>query len=180
MRVGLGGIVATAAALALAGSLSAQPAPGQRGERMGPRGERMGPRGPMERMARYLELTEQQKEQARQLFEAQRPQMEALREKMRDNGERLRQAIESAAPDATLVGELTLEQHRLRGVGKAQREEMQKAFKALLTPEQLKKAEAMEAARELGMGPRGRRPHGPGPWDEDGPGPEGPEPPQPR
>jgi len=176
----LAGIVATAAALALAGSLAAQPAQGPRGEGIGPRGERMGPRGPMERMARYLELTEQQKEQSRQLFEAQRPQMQALREKMRDNGERLRQALESATPDATLVGELTLEQHRLRTEGKAQHAEMQKAFKALLTPEQVKKLEAIEAARELGAGPGGRRPHGPGPWGEDGPGPEGPEPPEPR
>jgi len=173
MRVGFGAIVATAAALAVAGSLSAQPA-------QGPRGERMGPRRPMERMARYLELTEQQKEQARQLREAQRPQMEALREKMRDNHQRLRQALESETPDATLVGELTLEQHRLRAQGKAQRDEMQRAFKALLTPEQVTKLEAMEAAREHGMGPDGRRPHGPGPWGEDGPGPEGPEPPEPR
>lgn len=165
--------MAGAVALAMAGAVWAQPARGEAGGRRGPDGM-------PERMARYLELTEAQQQQARELFEARRPQMESLHEQMRGVHERLRAALESEAPDATLVGELTLEQLRLRQQGRAQRVEMQKAFKALLSPEQQKKAEALEAARELGPGPRGHGPHGPGRWDEGFPGPVPPEPPEPR
>jgi Spy/CpxP family protein refolding chaperone len=113
-----------------------------------------GPRGP----GRFLELTEDQQEAARQIFEQRRPEMQALREQVRENRALLRDELESGSPDPTSVGELVIEGHALRQRGRTMREESKEAFESLLTPEQKRKLEMLEAARAVGgsRGPRGK------------------------
>lgn len=123
----------------------AQPLPGEELKGAGPGRGR-------ERMVRALQLSDEQQQQARQLFEARRPQMQAFFEKMREGRQRLQGAAESESPDPAQVGELLLEQYRLRQEGRTHREEMQAAFRALLTPEQQRKLDLLKAARPAGEG----------------------------
>jgi len=139
--------------------------------------ERRGPGGPgghgpgvqmLERAGRALQLTEQQQQQAHQLFESRRAEMDALHAQMRGAHERFEAALEAKSPDVNRVGQIAIEQHRLRQKGQALHEELSKAFQALLTPEQQQKFELLKAMREGdGDGPhRGPFGHGPRP---DGP-----------
>jgi Spy/CpxP family protein refolding chaperone len=139
-----------------AGALSAQPAPAE-----GPAGSK--PRmGPAEGMARFLGLSEPQKEQVRKLTSERRAEHEALREKLEKNRAELQEALSGANPDPAAVGELAIEGHRLHEQGRALREAQDKAIRALLTPEQQVKFDAMKALREEG-GPLGEgRPMGRG------------------
>jgi Spy/CpxP family protein refolding chaperone len=146
-------ILGTVLTLAVGGSASAQPAPSDGPEGPGPR---MG-RG--EGMARALGLTDTQKEQVRKLMEGRRAEHEALREQIEANAEQLKKALDVANPDPTGVGELAIEGHRLREQGKALRQAQDKAVRALLTPEQQVRFDAIAAMREAGgrggFGPRG-------------------------
>jgi len=145
--------ITVAALLIGAPGVVAQPLGPEEG---GPGGGRF--RGP----GRFLELTEDQQAVARQIFEQRRPEMRALHEQMRENRTLLRDALESGA-DAASVGELVIDGHALKEQGRAMREESKEAFESLLTPEQKRKLELLEAARAAGssrgrrgkMGPRG-------------------------
>jgi Spy/CpxP family protein refolding chaperone len=147
-------ILGTVLTLAVGGPASAQPAPPE-----GPAGP--GPRmGRGEGMARALGLSDTQKEQVRKLMEGRRAEHEALREQIEVNAEQLSKALDVANPDPSGVGELAIEGHRLREQGKALREAQDKAVRALLTPEQQVRFDAMKAMREAGgfgggFGPRG-------------------------
>lgn len=139
--IGLG-----AAVLLGASGAAAQPFdPGEDGP--GPRGFR----GP----GRFLELTEEQQAAARDIFERRRPEMQALHEQMRENRTLLRESLESGNPDPTAVGELVIEGHALRQKSRTLREDSKAAFEGLLTPDQKRKLEMLEAARAAG-GPKGR------------------------
>jgi Spy/CpxP family protein refolding chaperone len=107
-----------------------------------------------EGMARFLGLSEEQKAQVGKLREGQRAKHEALREKLEKNREQLQQALESVNPDPVVVGELAIEGHRLREEGRALRGAQDKEVRALLTPEQQARFDAMKALREDG-GPMG-------------------------
>jgi Spy/CpxP family protein refolding chaperone len=155
-----------AALLLSAGLVGAQPpAKGGRGARR------------LDGPAQYLGLTDQQKEAFRQIHDQQRPQMEALHQQMRDNNERFRKALESSNPDAVTVGELAIEGQKLREKGQALRDEADKQIRALLTPDQQVKFDAMKALRKgggpMGGGPMGWHPMGPPP----GASPDAPPPP---
>jgi Spy/CpxP family protein refolding chaperone len=131
-------------------------APGALAQPLGPGDEGPGPggfRGP----GRLLELSQEQREAARRIFEQQRPEMEALQERMRENREHLREALESGSPDPMSVGELVIEGHALKEKDRALHEQSKEAFEALLTPEQKRKLEMLEAARAIGGPPRGPR-----------------------
>lgn len=135
-----------AAGLALgAGVVAAQPGPGGPGRR--------GAGGP-ERIARVLGLTEEQQAQVRKLTEAQRPKQEALRAQAEANRRALQEALSSANPDPTAVGELTIDGHRLRGEGRKLREAHEQALRQLLTPEQRTKFDALRSLREESWGRR--------------------------
>ena len=153
-----------AASLALA--LGAGAAGAQMPEPEGPGG--MGPRmGRAEGMARYLGLSETQKEQVRKLMEGRRAEHEALREQLEASSEELKKALESASPVPAEVGELAIEGHRLREQGRALRAAQDNAVRALLNPEQQAKFDAMKALRDEGgrrRGPMG----GPGARHGDG------------
>jgi len=147
--LGVAGLV-----LGVGATAGAQP-PGPDGSR-GPRMERA------EGMARFLGLSEEQKAQVEKLTEGRRAKHEALREKLEKNREQLQQALESVNPDPVVVGELAIEGHRLREEGRVLREAQDKSIRALLTPEQQARFDAMKALREDG-GPMGaRRPMGRG------------------
>jgi len=131
-----------------AGAAGAQP-PGPEG----PGG--MGPRmGRAEGMARFLGLSEAQKEQVRKLMEGRRAEHEALREQVEKNRQEMEEALESASPVPADVGLLAIEGHRLREQGRALRDAQDKAMRSLLTPEQQAKFDAMKALRDEG-GPMG-------------------------
>ena len=131
-----------------------------------------GPMGPghdrQQSIARALGLTDQQQEKVRQILDEQRPQREALQEKIQANRDALRQMLEDGAADATAVGELVLEGRKLHDQGRAMRVADTKKIRALLTPEQQTKFDAIEALREE-HGPGGRRGPG-GPFGGPGPG----------
>jgi Spy/CpxP family protein refolding chaperone len=130
----------------------------------------MGPRmGRAEGMARYLGLSETQKEQVRKLMEGRRAEHQALREQLGANSEQLEKALESASPEPVVVGDLAIEGHRLREQGRALREAQDKAVRGILTPEQQTKFDAMKALRDEG-GPMG------GPGMGHGAGPRAPRP----
>lgn len=157
-----------AAAFLLAAGLAGAQPPGKRDRDRGPRG--------FDRPARYLGLTDQQKGAFRQIREKQRPQIEALHRKMHENHEQLRQALEGPSPEPAAVGELAIEGHRLQGEVRALREDAARQLRALLTPEQQVKFDAMKALRPddgpmgMGEGPRGWKGRPPaGPPDEPPP-----------
>ena len=158
-------VLGTAAlVLALGAGAAGAQTPGP--ERSGGTGSRM---GRAEGMARFLGLTEAQKVEVRKLMEGRRAEHEALREQLEANSEELKKALESASPVPADVGELAIEGHRLREQGRALRAAQDKAVRALLSPEQQAKFDAMKAIREEG-GPKG------GPGMRHGDGPRGPRP----
>jgi Spy/CpxP family protein refolding chaperone len=150
-----------------------------------PPGRAWGRGGARDGVASYLGLTEEQKAQLADAREKERPQMQALFEKMRANREKMRQALEASAPDPAAVGAIAIEGHQLQQEMKAQRDAVEKALRAMLTPEQQTKLDALQALRRGGpggmgmgpMGPMGRRPFGPPSDGMPGAGP-GDEPPQ--
>jgi len=147
------------AALALATAAAAQP---QERPINGPRG-RGGPGG-----ARYLDLTDGQKAQIDELRQAQRPQMQELAQKLRESQKRLHEALEASSPDAAAIGEIALEGHELQKQMRKLHEDADAAVRALLTPEQQVKFDALQSLRrERGpMGPMGGAPLGPPPGDK--------------
>jgi Spy/CpxP family protein refolding chaperone len=123
----------------------------------------------------FLGLTDRQRAAFEEIRERERPQMEALHEEARAAREELRQALEAASPDPMRVGELAIEEHRLREALRTLREEADKELRAVLTPEQQVKFDAMRALRHA-RGPMGPPPGmgGPrrlGPEDEAPPRP---------
>jgi Spy/CpxP family protein refolding chaperone len=95
--------------------------------------------------------------------------MEAIHQKMRENHEQLRQALEGPNPEPAAVGELAIEGHRLMAQVRALRDDADKQLRALLTPEQQVKFDAMKALRseEDRRGP-GRMGDGPFGWHGKG------------
>jgi Spy/CpxP family protein refolding chaperone len=144
---------AAALALALGAAAMGAQAPGPEGR--GWKGPGM---GRADGMARFLGLTDAQKAQVQKLMEGQRAAHEALREKLEANRTAMQQALESASPDPTAVGELAIEGHRLHEQGRALREAQEKTVRSLLTAEQQVKFDAMKALREEHMGPMGGGP----------------------
>jgi len=151
------GAVVIALGVGPAAAMAQPPPPGERGPGMG-RGDRM---------AKFLGLTEQQKTEVKRQMEAGRGDREALWEKLKTNRDAMKQALESANPDAAAVGELAIEAHKLHQQMQALRDAQDKAIRDLLTADQKVKFDAMKAMRPEGMGgPRGAgfgREHGGGP-----------------
>jgi Spy/CpxP family protein refolding chaperone len=146
-----------------------------------PPGRAWGRGGARDGVASYLGLTEEQKAQLADAREKERPQMQALFEKMRANREKMREALAAPAPDPATVGAIAIEAHQLQQQMKAQREAGEKALRAMLTPEQQTKLDALQALRGGGRGRMGRmgpRSFGPPPEDGPGAGPDDEAPPQ--
>ncbi|HUO87494.1 MAG TPA: periplasmic heavy metal sensor [Thermoanaerobaculia bacterium] len=120
----------------------------------GPHGV-FGGRG-FERLARYLELTDEQQTAARQLHEAARTAAEPIKEESRSLHGELREMLEQPAPDATAVGERMIAIDANRDQLRQIFTDTTAGFEALLTAEQLEKLEAFQHRR----GERGERRHG--------------------
>jgi Spy/CpxP family protein refolding chaperone len=109
-------------------------------------------------MARALELSEEQKAAFRELLEQQRSQIQALREQMHENHQKLTDALEGDDPDPAAIGQLVIQGQALRKQAEALRKQGSQALRALLTPEQRTKFDALNSLREhapFGLGDPG-------------------------
>ena len=121
-----------------------------------------------ERMARVLQLTEDQKAEWRRLREAHEESVRPLMRRMRDITERLETEADLENPDPAVVGQLELDRRTVGRQLRTARTEAHEAMTRLLDRDQ---AIRWEALIENGRGgPRG--PFGPGgPFGRDGRGP---------
>jgi protein CpxP len=99
-------------------------------------------------MFRDLNLTEAQKSQLKAMREQQREALKPVMEQQRALREQIREALESANPDATRIGQLEIQAHRLREQMKAEHEKSREAFLGILTPEQKAQLEKRKQERE--------------------------------
>ncbi len=162
MRNTLNRVPAALAALFAGFLLAAAPMAAQDEERRGKRGDFAGRQ--MERVARVLQLTDDQQAQWRAAHEQHGATIRGLMTEMRDLHQRLNDEAESAAPDATAVGQLELDR---RAAGKrieAARQALNEDLEALLDHDQRIRWETMRESGPggrggpAGRGPRGRNP----------------------
>lgn len=143
-------LLAGAAALSLAVVAVAEPVHGHRGGK-GAGHERFAEHR-FERLADHLELTEAQRAEAEALREQ---WLGGIRERFEANAasfEKIHQMAAAENPDATAIGELVIQMHREHEAVKAAHEGYRAELVKLLTPEQVEKLEAWEAARPRGDG----------------------------
>jgi len=116
-----------------------------------PRSERfMGSRLEAARVvARYLELSDDQKASFLQLREEQRERVQSIQRQLGANRQELQQLLTSEAPEPARVGELVLQNRDLeQQLGELQ-SDIAQVFRGLLTEEQLRKFDHVEAASRL-------------------------------
>jgi Spy/CpxP family protein refolding chaperone len=112
-------------------------------------------------IAEYLGLSDQQKAQWRALFSKQREQMEPVRAEARELRLKLKAALDAQPQDAAAVGDAVLAMKAQREKARAERAAFEQQLRAVLTPEQQQKLDAMKAARRAfghGRGDRVSRP----------------------
>jgi Spy/CpxP family protein refolding chaperone len=139
--------IRTAALAALAGGLalaqSAPPAAAPQA-RHGHMGHRGGHRGEFRKlMAGYLGLSADQQTKAQAIFTASRQSAQPLREQLRQARQDLRAAVRDGKP----VDQLAANQGVLMGKLAALRANAAEQFRALLTPEQVQKLDALHTGR---------------------------------
>jgi Spy/CpxP family protein refolding chaperone len=113
-----------------------------------------------DRMARVLDLSDDQKASFQKALEQQRPQMQTLHQQLRDNHQKLDDALKGDNPDPATVGQLVIQGQALMKKGRALRDQASQALRGLLTPEQQAKFDAMESLRQGGGFGPGRGPGG--------------------
>ena len=106
------------------------------------------------RMARALDLTEDQKASVKALMAEQRKAVEPLRAQHRELRQQIRQQLDSGNPDPAAVGRLTIQAHTVGEQLRDARAQMKDKISALLTPEQKTRLDALEKAHG-GRGHRG-------------------------
>jgi periplasmic protein CpxP/Spy len=105
---------------------------------------------------RGLDLTEEQKTQAKAIFEEQRKAGEPQRAQMQALRQQMREQLDSGKADATAIGQLAIQAHAIGSQLREARERVHERFVAILTPEQKAKLEQMKSERgERGFGRRG-------------------------
>ncbi len=150
--------IAAAAVISLGVSLAVAQ-PGGNGGR-GPGGFMAG------RMARLLNLSDDQKAAFQKALDAQRPQFQALHQQLRDNRSKLQELLQGESPDPAAVGQLVIQGHALMTQAKALRDQSNQTLRGLLTPDQQAKFDALQSLRQGGFGPMG----GPGGFGQFGHG----------
>lgn len=150
-RLGPGLIALVAIAFTFAPAAVAQPGPATPDA---PPGLMRGPGGPgilghLRFLDLYLELTDDQRTEARALFEARHGELAALRREMRTVRAELAEHLEGANPDPTTIGTLTLELKTLRGELHQELTDLREAFRGLLTLEQQSKLDHLHEARQV-------------------------------
>ncbi len=163
-------LLAVAALLLLvlspASVLRAQPAapgpggPGGPGGSGGPGAQAGGPGFMLPRIARALDLSDAQVEQARALLDDLAATVQPLREQGRTLHQEIGELLDADSPDATAIGEKVIEGYALREQERAAHEDFQTAFEALLTPAQQEKWDLLKDVREFLGGPDGGPPGG--------------------
>ena len=113
-----------------------------------------------ERLARHLELSEEQRTQAIAIHEATRDRFRAVGEESRQLRRQLRELLEQPAPDATAVGGLVISLDANRDRVRQLHDEARASFEAILTAEQLARLEELEERRDERRGRRGERGRG--------------------
>ncbi|HVO09435.1 MAG TPA: periplasmic heavy metal sensor [Vicinamibacteria bacterium] len=152
------GTLGAAAVLLAAVAAGAQPAPPPTGGPGGPG------RGMLQRMERALNLTGDQQAAVQKLLDQQKPQMDALHQQMQDNRQKLEAALSADSPDPATVGTLTIEQRKLMQQGKTLHDQLAQSLRALLTPDQQTKFDALQSlGGPGGWGGRGHWGDGPPP-----------------
>ena len=101
-------------------------------------------------LARFLRLTPDQVATFKTLREDLEADVKPLREARKPLREALQAEINAASPNACEVGEAALAVHENGDRIRAEYEEFDTAFSAILTPEQLAKYEALKEAAGLG------------------------------
>jgi periplasmic protein CpxP/Spy len=119
------------------------------------------------RLARHLELTDEQRTEARAIHQAARDAVRPIVEESRTLRGELRGLLEQSAPSATAVGEKAIALHANRDEVRAVFAGAKADFEALLTPAQLDKLRTLEERRQDRRDDRreerrGRRGGGPG------------------
>lgn len=105
---------------------------------------------------RALDLTEEQKTQAKAIFEEQRKAGEPQRAQMHELRTQMREQLASGNADATAIGQLAIQTHAIGSQLREARERGHERFVAILTPEQKSKLEQMKSERgQRGFGRRG-------------------------
>ena len=130
-------------ALGLAGAGLAADEGAGRGEGRGGRHGRHGGE-----FMRSLNLTDDQKAQLKSMREQQEEALRPVFEQERALREQMREALESGNPDASRIGQLEIQSHRLRQQIRAEREKAMASFVNVLTPEQKAQWEKMQQERK--------------------------------
>ena len=122
---------------------------------------------------RALDLTEEQRTQAKAIFDEQRKASEPQRAQMHELRTQMREQLDSGKADPTAIGQLAIQAHAIGQQLREARERGHERLLAILTPEQKAKLEQMKSER--GNRGFGRRGFGPRPEaderdDEDAPG----------
>lgn len=97
----------------------------------------------------YLMLTDEQKDSTRALAEDLRDSLAPVREQQRDLGQQLRDALAADSPDATIVGQLTLDLRALSQQSRAEIAAFGDAFRAILDADQQSKWDHFTELRRL-------------------------------
>jgi Spy/CpxP family protein refolding chaperone len=131
---------ALAAALASGLAVAQSPQPQERENRAGMRGPRRGHM--LERLAKRLNLTEAQKEQAKAAFQAAQEQAKPLRQQLKQTHQELADAVKTGKTDVE-IDQITARQGALMGQLAAVRSKAMAKVYATLTPEQRQKADEL-------------------------------------
>ena len=160
-------VFAVLAAMLLTATVSALPSgePQSQEEQRVRRAERhdrsaMRQRGPQARLARALDLTEDQQDAWKQEHEAHRDAVRPLMEEMRTLQRQLDAELEDDAADAMTLGDLLLQIKDVRQQIAAENEALQSALEAILDAEQLERWQELKdngRGRARARGPRARR-----------------------
>jgi len=124
--------------------------PGERARMERSEGDRL------ERLAAFLDLSEQQIEQWKEVHEG---RAEALMEDFggqRDMHQQIREMALADRPDAAAIGELVIEAHRQMAAAQGEREAFHAEVMTILTPDQQDRFEAFQEMRSE-RGPRSRQ-----------------------
>ena len=106
------------------------------------------------RLVEELQLTEEQLTQIKEQRQQHREDVQGLQKQQRELRQEVRSLLQSESPSATEVGERAIAVHNLSRQIRQERENVQEAFRALLTPEQLEKLDELKENRPRRRGRR--------------------------
>lgn len=115
----------------------------------GPRPDRMGMGGSLDAVKSALSLSGAQLDQIKQLRKNAFTANETLRSQMREKQQSLRSAMKAENPDGAAIAAALRDLQSLRTQMKTQHDDLAKATKAVLTPQQASQLASLEQAMKL-------------------------------